>query len=72
MLLTIDHSETVSENTPIPPPDWEALIAQVANDIIKEHSPQQILVVRAKLYDLLTHCIPATMILKVCEIHASL
>lgn len=40
-------------------------MAQCADDIIKEHSPQQILVVRAKLYDLLTHCIPATMILKV-------
>lgn len=29
-----------------------------------EHTPAQILNVRAKLYDLLTHCIPATMILK--------
>ncbi|KAF2096787.1 replication factor C subunit 5 [Rhizodiscina lignyota] len=58
------QNETVSENTPIPPPDWEALIAQVADDIIKEHTPQQIMIVRAKLYDLLTHCIPATMVLK--------
>jgi replication factor C subunit 3/5 len=53
-----------SEKTPIPPPDWEALIAQVAQDIITERTPQRILEVRAKLYDLLTHCIPATMILK--------
>jgi replication factor C subunit 3/5 len=53
-----------SEKTPIPPPDWEALIAQVAQDIIAERTPQRILEVRAKLYDLLTHCIPATMILK--------
>lgn len=29
-----------------------------------EHTPAKILVVRAKLYDLLTHCIPATTILK--------
>lgn len=29
-----------------------------------EHTPQRILFVRAKLYDLLTHCIPPTIILK--------
>jgi replication factor C subunit 3/5 len=29
-----------------------------------EHSPARILQVRAKLYDLLTHCIPPTTILK--------
>jgi len=54
----------VSEKTPIPPPDWEALIAQIADDIVAEHTPARILQVRAKLYDLLTHCIPATTILK--------
>ncbi len=52
------------EKTPIPPPDWEVLIAQIADDIIFERSPKQILVVRAKLYDLLTHCIPPTMVIK--------
>ncbi len=57
-------SEKVSDNTPIPPPDWEALITQVAGEIIEEHSPARILQVRAKLYDLLTHCIPPTTILK--------
>lgn len=59
-------SETVDEKTPIPPPDWEALISQIAQDIVSEHTPQRILQTRAKLYDLLTHCIPATTILKVC------
>lgn len=48
----------------MPPPDWEALIVEVANEIIEEHSPARILMVRAKLYDLLTHCIPPTTILK--------
>jgi len=55
----------VNEKTPIPPPDWEVLIAQVAQDCIRERSPQMIMQVRAKLYDLLTHCIPATMVIKV-------
>jgi replication factor C subunit 3/5 len=53
-----------SPKTPIPPADWEVLIAEIAADMIRERSPQQILNVRAKLYDLLTHCIPATMVLK--------
>ncbi|TVY19025.1 Replication factor C subunit 5 [Lachnellula arida] len=58
------QNEKVSDTTPIPPPDWEALISTVANDINTEHTPAQILKVRAKLYDLLTHCIPPTTILK--------
>lgn len=58
------HSEKVTDSTPIPPADWEALISQVAKEIIEEHSPARILQVRSKLYDLLTHCIPPTTILK--------
>ncbi|KAF1991522.1 P-loop containing nucleoside triphosphate hydrolase protein [Aulographum hederae CBS 113979] len=58
------QNETVTDRTPIPPPDWEALIEQIAREIIAEHTPAKILEVRAKLYDLLTHCIPATTILK--------
>lgn len=55
----------MNENTPIPPPDWEALIEEIANDMMIEHTPAQILKIRAKLYDLLTHCIPASQIIKV-------
>ncbi|KAK5146005.1 putative replication factor C 38K chain [Cryomyces antarcticus] len=58
------QNEIVNDSTPIPPPDWEALIEQIAGEIIAEHTPARILQVRAKLYDLLTHCIPATTILK--------
>ncbi|KAH7407428.1 P-loop containing nucleoside triphosphate hydrolase protein [Cadophora sp. MPI-SDFR-AT-0126] len=58
------QNEKVTDTTPIPPPDWEALISQVASEILQEHSPARILQVRAKLYDLLTHCIPPTTILK--------
>lgn len=58
------YSEKVTDTTPIPPPDWEALISQVAKEIYAEHTPACILKVRAKLYDLLTHCIPPTTILK--------
>lgn len=58
-------SDNVTEKTPIPPPDWEALIEVIAKEMIEERSPARILQVRAKLYDLLTHCIPATTVLKV-------
>ena len=63
-LLIIASSEKVTDSTPIPPADWEALIAQVAKEIMEEHSPARILQVRSKLYDLLTHCIPPTTILR--------
>ena len=53
-----------SATTPVPPADWEVLIGSIAADMIRERSPQMILQCRAKLYDLLTHCIPATMVLK--------
>ncbi|GAB1204880.1 hypothetical protein APSETT445_003544 [Aspergillus pseudonomiae] len=58
------QSEKVTENTPIPPPDWEVLISITADEILAERSPARLLQVRARLYDLLTHCIPPTTILK--------
>ena len=64
MLITHD-SEKVTNKTPVPPPDWEALVAQVADEIMAEHTPARLLQVRAKLYDLLSHCIPPTTVLKV-------
>lgn len=58
------QSEKVSDSTPIPPPDWEALISLTAEEILAERSPAGLLQVRARLYDLLTHCIPPTTIIK--------
>ncbi|PWW77550.1 P-loop containing nucleoside triphosphate hydrolase protein [Tuber magnatum] len=58
------QNEVVKDNTPIPPPDYETLVGQIADELLADHSPARILLVRAKFYDLLTHCIPATVILK--------
>ncbi|RDH31720.1 cytochrome c oxidase assembly protein CtaG/Cox11-domain-containing protein [Aspergillus welwitschiae] len=58
------QNEKVTDNTLIPPPDWEALIALIAEEILAERSPARLLQVRARLYDLLTHCIPPTTIIK--------
>ena len=46
-------------------PDWETYCNKVADMIMQEQSAQRILDVRAKLYELLAHCIPPTVILKV-------
>ncbi|KAK2742793.1 Replication factor C (RF-C) subunit [Myotisia sp. PD_48] len=58
------QNDKVTDQTPIPPPDWEALISVIADEIMAERSPARILQVRARFYDLLTHCIPATTIIK--------
>ncbi|KAI5858459.1 P-loop containing nucleoside triphosphate hydrolase protein [Tricharina praecox] len=58
------QNEMVKDSTPIPPPDFEALISQIADEILAEHTPARIMQVRGKMYDLLTHCIPPTTILK--------
>ncbi|EAU37918.1 activator 1 38 kDa subunit [Aspergillus terreus NIH2624] len=58
------QNEKVTDNTPIPPPDWEVVIQMMAHEILAERSPARLLQCRARLYDLLTHCIPPTTILK--------
>ncbi|KIL67702.1 hypothetical protein M378DRAFT_159549 [Amanita muscaria Koide BX008] len=45
-------------------PDWETYCHKVADLIIGEQSPARIMEVRSKFYELLSHCIPPTVILK--------
>lgn len=45
--------------------DWEAFIGDIAAVMIEEQSPQRLLLVRGKLYELLSRCIPADVLLKV-------
>ena len=56
----------ITEATPIDRADWEEYVAQIAVDIAKEQTPRKLAEVRVKIYELLTHCIPPEMILKVC------
>jgi replication factor C subunit 3/5 len=46
-------------------PDWETYCTKVADLILGEQSAQRLLDVRGKIYELLSHCIPPTVILKV-------
>ncbi len=44
--------------------DWQKHVAAIAADIMREQSPNQLLAVRAKLYELLGHCVPASLLLR--------
>ncbi|XP_061105312.1 replication factor C subunit 3 [Conger conger] len=48
----------------IPDTDWEVYLKETANAIVSQQSPQRLLEVRARLYELLTHCIPPEIIIK--------
>jgi len=49
---------------PIQDPDWEIYLKQTATAIIEQQTPRQLLEVRTRLYELLTHCIPPDIIIK--------
>jgi len=44
--------------------DWEVYLKQTATCIIEQQSPQRLLVVRDRFYELLTHCIPSDVIMR--------
>ena len=46
-------------------PDWEVYCHKVADLIVAEQTPARVMEVRSKFYELLSHCIPPTVILKV-------
>jgi replication factor C subunit 3/5 len=49
---------------PIDRPDWEKFVLAIAQDVAREQSPSRLLATREKLYELLSKCIPADVILK--------
>lgn len=65
------YFEMTFYRTPLKPdqevsePDWEVYLRETANMIIQQQSPRRLLEVRGRLYELLTHCIPADIIMKV-------
>lgn len=46
-------------------PDWELYCSKIADLIMQEQSPQRLLEIRSKVYELLSHCIPPAVVLKV-------
>lgn len=58
------QSPDLSGDLTIAKPDWETYCHKVADMIIQEQTPARVMDVRAKFYELLTHCIPPGIILK--------
>jgi replication factor C subunit 3/5 len=57
----------LSGSLAIAKPDWETYCHKVADLIVGEQSPARVMEVRGKFYELLSHCIPPTVILKVSQ-----
>ncbi|KZV64506.1 P-loop containing nucleoside triphosphate hydrolase protein [Peniophora sp. CONT] len=66
LMLEALRMQNPSLNAPlsIAKPDWETYCAKVGDMIVAEQTPQRIMDVRAKYYELLSHCIPPTIVLK--------
>lgn len=65
MLETAHMQNSILSPTTTPPiPDWEIYVQQLALLIIREQSASNLLEVRNRLYELLTKCIPPSIILR--------
>lgn len=45
-------------------PDWKIYLEETATLMVQQQSPQRLLEIRERLYELLTHCIPPDIIMK--------
>ena len=48
-------------------PEWEEYIFLLGNIVLQDQSPAALLKARDKIYDLLSNCIPADVLMKVGE-----
>ena len=62
---TPTHRYPFSDDQPVPECDWETYVRDTAHLIVEQQTPQRLLEVRTRLYELLTHCIPPDIIIKV-------
>ncbi|KAJ2161075.1 Replication factor C (RF-C) subunit [Coemansia sp. RSA 552] len=46
-------------------PEWELYTRDIAADALAKQTPAQLMAVRKKLYEVLTHCIPPSTVLKI-------
>ncbi|KAI9296036.1 P-loop containing nucleoside triphosphate hydrolase protein [Neoconidiobolus thromboides FSU 785] len=61
---TLSQTYPVNPSTPIPIPDWELYIKNIANNIIKNQTALTLINCRTMYYELLARCIPPATILK--------
>ena len=53
-----------SETQAVQLPDWQLFLRALADEILHEQSPKQLLKIRGKLYELLANCIPPDLIMR--------
>ena len=62
------RDSSLNPDSVIEAPDWEIVIQGIASDIVDEQSPQRLAKIRDKFYELLSHCVPAEVIIRVLTI----
>lgn len=69
--LRMENESGVAESVVIPVPEWEIYIQETARLILQKQSSDMLLKVRERLYELLSRCIPPTVIFKVSYKHTN-
>ncbi|SMN20359.1 similar to Saccharomyces cerevisiae YBR087W RFC5 Subunit of heteropentameric Replication factor C (RF-C) [Maudiozyma saulgeensis] len=62
--MALSSEMNLKNNTSLIKPDWKVVIIKTANKIQRERSVGSLVECRTVLYDLLSHCIPAKVILQ--------
>jgi replication factor C subunit 3/5 len=63
--IHLSPSPTLTGPLSIAKPDWETYCHKLGDMIVQEQSPARVMEIRGKFYELLVHCIPPSVILKV-------
>lgn len=56
-------ASSLAPNLPVQIPDWELYINKLSREILGEQTPSKLLQAREMMYELLTNCIPADVIM---------
>jgi len=67
LMLQVAYMDTggmIEDSTPIKNYPWEVFIDNICNDITREQRPAVLNSARTRIYELITNCIPATIIMR--------
>ncbi|KAJ2721444.1 Replication factor C (RF-C) subunit [Coemansia sp. Benny D115] len=53
-----------ADDQSIPLPEWELFVRNIATAALQQQTPAQLMAIRKQMYELLSHCIPPSTILK--------
>ncbi|CAG8437447.1 11111_t:CDS:10 [Scutellospora calospora] len=58
------QNKNLNNNTEIPKIDWEQVIDEIVNKIVKSQAVETLNTIRQKIYELQSHCVPPSLVLK--------